>query len=379
MRPTVCHRTPFAGPRAALAAAFIAVVGMASVAPPAAAEGIDAPGLTRPVYRVAEQPPTAAAATQPTGAPSIGVQAIGTQQAPAQPAATQPFPAGPTQAAFGQPSQPQQTVADAGDAATLDAMVRPASAEAAAGPFDLAQRPGEHPLMPCLRLAKEALVDIDNRISDYECTFTKVERFRPEGMFGKDASGYLAKPQKIRLRVRHEPFSVHMKFLAPNAGQEVLYVENQNKGKLVALGAGWKRTFGKQMLDPTSRLAMHEQRYPITMAGIRNLTAELVEIAEQDVQYGECTVRHTPAKIAGRQATMIESIHPVPRSSFRYHKAQIFLDHELRLPVAYRAYSWPAESGGEPVLEEQYIYTDIKLNVGFTDEDFSQDNPELFR
>ncbi|MEO0529141.1 MAG: DUF1571 domain-containing protein [Planctomycetota bacterium] len=283
--------------------------------------------LTRPVYRVANQD---TAATTP---PSV------------QPA-TEPV-----------------------NKSIIDPAVTPTAAQAPATPFDLEQRPGEHPLMPCLRLAKGALAEMDQRVQDYSATFTKVERM----------NGKLGDPQKMLIRVRHQPFSVYLKFISPKPGQEVLYVENQNDGKLVALGSGWKRRFGKVNLDPNGSLAMADQRYPITKAGIKNLTSELVQIASQDVKYGECTVRHGKAKIDGRPATMIESTHPVPRKNFRYHVARIFIDNELRLPVAYQAYSWPSEPGGKPVLEEQYTYTDLKLNNGFTDADFSPEGPGMFK
>lgn len=288
--------------------------------------GAHAQQLTRPVYRVANE-------------------AGSVQQAPAPVAAVQP-------------------------ATRVDKDVKPVAAQTltADTPFDLQQRPGEHPLMPCLRLAKGALADMDRQVQDYSTTFVKVERI----------GGVLGDPQKISMRVRQQPFSVYMKFITPTPGQEVLYVDGQNGGKLVAMGAGWKRRFGKINLDPNGGMAMRGQRYPITKCGIRNLTAELVEIAEMDVQRSECTVRHGPAKIDGRQATMIESTHPEPRDYFRYHKAQIFIDNELRLPIAYRAYSWPSTPGGQPPLEEQYIYTNLKLNNGFTDADFSPDSPGMF-
>lgn len=288
--------------------------------------------LTRPVYRVANQ-----ATAAPQSAPAA--------TAPAAPA-TQPSAA-----------------------PMVDHAVTPAAAQSVASPFDLEQRPGEHPLMPCLRLAKAALAEIDQRVQDYSATFTKVERL----------SGKRGAPQKMEIRVRHQPFSVYMKFITPTPGQEVLFVENENNGNLVALGSGWKRRFGKVNLPPDGAMAMRGQRYPITKAGIKNLTAELVEIASQDVKYGECEVRHGSAKIDGRPATMIESIHPVARKNFRYHKAQIFIDNELRLPVAYRAYSWPAQAGGQPILEEQYTYTNLKINNGFTDEDFSPEGPGMFK
>lgn len=291
------------------------------------ANRVDAQELTRPVYRVANNDNQASQSTEPESQ-----QAAPSQESPMR-----------------------------------DEAVTPASHDDAT-PFDLEQRPGEHPLMPCLRLAKQAHAEMDENLHDYSATFTKVERL----------NGTLGDPQKLKIRVRHEPFSVYMKFITPNPGQEALYVANKNDNKLVAMGSGWKRRFGTLNLDPNGGMAMKDQRYPITKAGIKNLTAELIEIAEQDVKYGECTVRHTTAKIAGRPATMIESTHPVARKNFRYHKAQIFIDNELRIPIAYRAYSWPREKGGEPILEEQYTYTDLKINNGFTDADFSPDGPGMF-
>ena len=158
-----------------------------------------------------------------------------------------------------------------------------------------------------------------------------------------------------------------------------LYVANQNDGKLVAMGSGWKRRIGILNLDPNGAMAMRDQRYPITKAGIRNLTTELIQIAESDVKYAECDVRHSASRVDGRPATMIEAVHPIARKNFKFHKAQIFIDNELKIPVAYRAYSWPSTEGGPAVLEEQYIYTKLKLNNGFTDQDFSAENPTMFQ
>lgn len=235
--------------------------------------------------------------------------------------------------------------------------------------LDLTPREGEHPLMPCIRVAKEALANIDRNIEDYSCTFSKIERI----------DGKLTDQQHMSMKVRHRPFSVYMKFLKPFAGREVLYVDGQNNGNLVALEAGWKRNFGKVNLDPKGSMAMSGQKYPITRAGIRNLTNELIEIAEADTKYGECEVKTAAMKINDRPVTLIESTHPVPRREFRYHKAKIYIDNELRIPVAYEAFLWPAKQGGEPVLEEQFIYTNIKLNNGFTDQDFDPENPALFK
>jgi outer membrane lipoprotein-sorting protein len=65
--------------------------------------------------------------------------------------------------------------------------------------------------------------------------------------------------------------------------------------------------------------------------------------------------------------------HPDKKPEFDFHVAQIFFDIERMIPLRYAAYMWP-EDGGDPPVEEEYTYLDVKLNVGLTDEDFNPDN-----
>lgn len=238
-------------------------------------------------------------------------------------------------------------------------------------PFDLTQQPGEHPLMPALRVAKRGLQNIDANIQDYSAMLYKQERI----------DGTLNDTEVAYIKVRHEPFSVWMYFLTPHKGRECLYVEpgDGTKGKLMARDCGWRSRFGVVELDPDGRLALKGQKYPIYKLGVRNLTAELIDVASNDIQYQECEVTTKPSKINGRAVTMIESRHPTPRSNFRYHIAQIFIDNELKVPIRYAAYLWPENEGEQPPLEEAYTYLNIKVNNGFTDSDFSSDNPEVFK
>lgn len=264
-------------------------------------------------------------------------------------------------------SQPVYRVANEQPAAGTAAVAAPA---VPATVFDLTQRPGEHPLAPCVRLAEEGRARLENEVADYTCTFTKYERI----------DGKLEGPQIMSMRVIHKPFGIYMKFLKPYAGREVLYVDGQNKNQLVALSDGWKRNIGKVFLDPNGSMAMDGQRHPITKAGLLNLTTELVQIAKHDMQFDECTVRNYPdVKIDGRPTTMIEAVHPIPRSDFKFHVARIYIDNELKIPTMFEAYSWPRQQGGEPVLEEKYIYTKLQLNTGLKPEDFSVNNPAIFK
>ena len=237
--------------------------------------------------------------------------------------------------------------------------------------FDLTQKPGEHPLMPALRVAQNGLASIDANIQDYSAVLYKQERI----------DGTLQDQEVAYVKIRHNPFSVYMFFVSPNKGREALYNQPMDGtiGKLVAMDCGFKRRLGKFELDPMGRLAMRGQKYPIMKLGVRNLTSELIEVATNDSKFGECEVRTAPSKINGRDVTLIEVTHPVPRQNFRFHKAEVFIDNELKVPIRYAAYMWPEKPGEQPPLEEAYTYLNIKVNNGFTDADFDKENPAIFK
>jgi len=229
----------------------------------------------------------------------------------------------------------------------------------------------EHPLMPALRIAEASLASIDQNIHDYTCTLVKRERI----------DGQLGPQEYIFAKVRHEPFSVYMYFLGPKEikGRECMYVAsnpNKKKNKLIAHE-------GRGLITPTVRLnpngflAMRGQRYPITEVGIRTLTVRLVEVAQNDLQFGECEVKFFQGtKVNGRVCTCIQVMHPTRRKQFRFHLARVFIDDELQVPIRYEAYQWPTKPGGKPLLDEEYTYMNLKINQGLTDADFNERNAD---
>jgi len=228
---------------------------------------------------------------------------------------------------------------------------------------------GAHPLDPAIVRAVESLKHIKADVKDYTATLVKRER----------VEGKLGDPEYIFTKVRHEPFSVYMYFLKPDdfAGREVIYVHGANNGNILvheAKGAG--RLLGTIELNPTSALAMRGQRYPITEVGIMNLTKRLIDVAENDRQFGECDVRMEESKINDRKCTMLQVVHPNPRKNFLFHVARVFMDDESNIPIRYESYDWPEKAGGTPVLIEEYTYLNMKLNNNLTDEDFSPKNPK---
>lgn len=241
----------------------------------------------------------------------------------------------------------------------------------APAPFDLTQLQGEHPLMPALRVAKQSLQTIDSRIRDYNAVVMKQERI----------DGELMPKEVAYIKVRHQPFGVYMFFLGENKGRECIYntMPDGSKGKLVARDCGFKKRLGKFTLDPEGALAMKGQKYPIMKLGLRELTKELVTVASNDVQFGECEVKNGQGTMEGRAITWLEVIHPTPRSNFRFYKAQVFIDNELQIPVRYNAYGWPEAPGAEAPLLESYTYLKLNINNGYTDADFDPENPAYYK
>lgn len=239
----------------------------------------------------------------------------------------------------------------------------------------------KHPFVPLMKIAKLSIEEIDAKYQDYTTTlvsqvfvddklqeekyiFCKIRH--PEASVGSD-------PEQPQI-----PFSVYTKFLAPKAsvGQEAIWIQGQNDGKIIAHPTGLLN-IKRVPLDPEGPLAMDGNRYPIYEIGFRNLLVKMVELGEKDMAHGECNVEiKRNVEINGRVCTTLEASHPVKRDHFDFHIARIYIDDELNIPVAYEGFLWPEKAGEDPPLLERYIYTDIKLNVGLTSEDFDPGNKE---
>ncbi|MEA1950854.1 MAG: DUF1571 domain-containing protein [Planctomycetota bacterium] len=231
----------------------------------------------------------------------------------------------------------------------------------------LKSRPGEHPLMPTLRWAQTGLESIE-KLHGYTARVVKRERV------GDKVLDY----EYMYVKIRHRPFSVYMYFLGPAnlKGQEVIYIEGANDGKMWAHATGLRGMIGMVQLKPTNPLAMSGQRYPITELGVQNLVRRLLEVGAKDTKYGECEVSFLEgAKIETRPCTCIQVVHPVPRRNFLFHIARIYVDDETNIPIRYEAHDWPKGKDGRPELIEEYTYLDFTPNDKLTDADFDYRNP----
>ena len=229
-----------------------------------------------------------------------------------------------------------------------------------------------------LEFAREAATRIDNEVNDYTCILVKRERV--EGL----VSSYQYMHAKIRQEKKEGdkvvvPLSVFLSFLKPERmeGREVLFVENQNQGDLIARRGGRRSPNMTVQLPPDHPMAMDGNRYPVSEIGFQNLTKRLIEVLENEQTFNDGVIDIFPdAKVDGRKCTHFRLTHSTPRPDLAYCKAEVSVDDELGIPVYFRSFDWPAKEGDPPRLLEEYFYKSVKLNVGLTDRDFDVNNPD---
>lgn len=224
-------------------------------------------------------------------------------------------------------------------------------------------------LMQVLMLEKaEAVL---SAMPGYTATFSKQEVVADE----------LSDEQVMQIKIRHQPFSVYMKWTTGHKGRQLLYVAGEHDGRMLVKLGGWKKRLPALKLDPSGSMAMKESRYPITKAGLLELVRESLAIRRGDM-----------VKTEGVRCQLIEShefdgrpcyafvVEYADRSvSDRYRKSEMLIDRELGVPVMVRNFAWPAEGSGgeltdEATLVEFYTYRDIKFQSEVAGGDFDRGN-----
>lgn len=230
----------------------------------------------------------------------------------------------------------------------------------------------EHPLDAVLLLARDSLNHISATITDYTATLTRQERIG-EVLTEKNTSR-----AKIRNELENQPLSVYILFTQPAGvrGREVIWVAGENENKITAHeGSGLLSRF--RVIQPYDGfIAMMGSRYSIAETGLQRLMETLIQHALHDREYGECEVQLSEVQSAGVACRRIRVVHPIEREHFIFHIVEVDIDLQRNIPVRLASWMWPETDGAEPPLTEEYIYTDIKLNVGLTDDDFNPDSEQ---
>jgi hypothetical protein len=225
-----------------------------------------------------------------------------------------------------------------------------------------------------LRLARASLATLDG-VRDYTCTLAKRERAK--NIAGRE---HLT-DAVVEVKIRHEPFSVYVKYVAPEArkGTEAIYVEGQREGKVVAHSTRVPfNLMGTLRLDPEARIARIDHRYPITKAGLRNGLEEFLARAERDkADLAACDVRIAEdVRVDDRPCRTLEITNPKPGGTFATARARLAIDVASNLPVLIEHWEYADVDGERKArLVESYTTTGVVLDPGLGDIDFDPDNP----
>ena len=239
----------------------------------------------------------------------------------------------------------------------------------------VAPRPetGQSPLAFHVALLESALARLE-RVPSYTGTLYKQEQIDGEDV------GEVA---KIFMKVRHEPFSVYMKWL-DDGGQEVLYVDGQNNGKMLVRAGGWQAMLPIIKLDPSGSLAMKAARHPITKAGLLNLVRTLLDYRHRDLKLsaGVTVARLDDVVFEQRQCYQFTIVYDASAVEPVYRKTIVYCDQATALPLYVKCFTWPdetvttteADALDEATLLEFYGFADLNLATGLSDRDFDQAN-----
>ena len=163
-----------------------------------------------------------------------------------------------------------------------------------------------------------------SRVSDYSCTFIKQERI------GKK----LLPPQTILMKGRTNPHSIYFSFQTVHKGREAIYYPARFANKLVAHEGGWAGYLaGTMQLDPLGRLAMSDNRHPVSEAGINKLVARVYDSWHNHLQLKKMRLPLRivwPVSLA--EVLMSRLFWPTPLKKAR------------PLPVALLPKPWPARA-----------------------------------
>ncbi|SMF41765.1 Outer membrane lipoprotein-sorting protein [Desulfovibrio gilichinskyi] len=206
-------------------------------------------------------------------------------------------------------------------------------------------------------------------LASVEASYAKVEDYSTRFLKQERVENVLLPEEAIFLKFK-KPSKIYMKWINGPL-KEALYIEGENNEKVVAHkdGTGLSLTWN---LSPTGSTLLAGNRHPITDIGFGFIVNLMRTIIPMAVEHREIEIiRLNDAPFKGRPAIVLE-VRLTPKEGRKYYAAHIicYIDKEYLLPVGITTYD------EKEVLLEDYSYTDVKINSGLTDMDFSKENPD---
>lgn len=203
------------------------------------------------------------------------------------------------------------------------------------------------------------------KVNDYRCEMKKRERVQ----------GKLGAEQLVTLSVKCDPFMVHMAWKEPKSltGQEAIYADGLNDGRMKAKSAGFLGNLGFISLALDDPKARATSRHGLNEAGFKNLLSRLTRSwSNWDDQFFT-TVRTTKTEVDGKTCDTIDVVQdPESRDENEFARTVISFAADNGLPVRIDLYGWAEDGEGVGELLETYQYFRLELNPNIPEEFFKK-------
>lgn len=197
------------------------------------------------------------------------------------------------------------------------------------------------------------------QVEDYSCLLDKKEL----------VDGEIKEEKNIIFKFK-KPFSVYMKWTeGSNEDIESIYVEGKYDNEL-QIHLNGLFSFINIGLDPLGHWAMRNNRHSILEAGIGKTIEVIVENYNRAKLKNEGKFEFVDKTVLyEREVLMFNAKFPKDKNYYG-RKVNVYFDTKNFLPIKIEVYGWNNE------FLEEYIYKQLKLNIGLSEIDFDVNNPE---
>jgi len=208
------------------------------------------------------------------------------------------------------------------------------------------------------RLIFDAVVQF-NAVDDYTCHLDKSVRKNGRLYEDPDISVKYKKPKHYYFRWNK----------GISKGQEVIFVEGKYYDKLVAHPGGFLKVFTLH-LDPQGALAMQKNRHSLQNSGMEKIIDLIKSNYVMANEKGLGVIRFLgDGSVDGKKVWIVEARFP-ENHGFYAHKISISFCPTIKLPLKISIFDRSDK------LVEEYVFRNLKINVGLTENDFCPSNPE---
>ncbi len=215
-------------------------------------------------------------------------------------------------------------------------------------------------------------------IADAKTAYGKTRDYSGHIVRQERIGGELLAEQSGEIRVRVEPFCVHVKMLLPKAasGWEATFITagaGAKEDRFRFRPAGVAGANGLQLMKATDAKALESQRHPITDTGIGAILKRVEKIVAVEKQ-AKNPVQILAAEYTFQKRAVVRyEIFCERPHQLRYaHRVVVFVDSETKLPVRFEAYDAPKPGDATGDLLECVSFVNLKFNSGLGESTFDK-------